>query len=124
MASVETNAENRWSSIPIYGGDQAGYNGGMSVYTITVTLTPEEDAALRARASHAGSTAEELLRQAARAPVADGPGERNARLIALLEGFEAGDEAQTQARDFAQLQENLASGRPGQRNPFGEGVYP
>ena len=46
-----------------------GYNCGMSVYTITVTLTPEEDAALRARARYAGSTAEEVLGQAARHPL-------------------------------------------------------
>ena len=44
-----------------------GYNGGMGVYTIT--LSPEEDAALHARAALAGCTAEELLRQAARAPI-------------------------------------------------------
>ncbi len=42
----------------------------MSVYTITVTLTPEEDAALRARARQAGRTAEEVLGQAARHPLA------------------------------------------------------
>ena len=42
----------------------------MSAYTITITLTPEEDAALRARARHTGSTAEELLGRAARSPLA------------------------------------------------------
>ncbi|MBV9849872.1 MAG: hypothetical protein JO250_09390, partial [Armatimonadetes bacterium] len=42
----------------------------MSVYTITVTLTPEEDAALRAQAARSGQTAEELLRRSVRIPAA------------------------------------------------------
>lgn len=40
----------------------------MSAYTITVTLTAEEDATLRARALRAGRAPEELLGLAARAP--------------------------------------------------------
>ncbi len=48
---------------------------------------------------------------------------RNARLIALLNTFDAGDPEQQQ-HDLAVLQAGIEAARPGQRQVFGDGFNP
>ncbi len=48
---------------------------------------------------------------------------RNARLIALLDTFDAGD-PEEQRRELAALQTGIEAARPGQRQVFGDGFNP
>lgn len=67
-----------------------------------------------------------------RSPVPEPPAVANAvlqkrqaqaRLIALLDTFDAGDPEQQQ-RDLANLQSGIEEARPGQRQVFGDGFNP